>query len=345
LTVAKVTIASDRTLCKPMSLLPPRVMTERDHLRGAGFELQRSPTTTTNKATRLNKTGGLQMIVPTNADELHLAHNAHGEKSWQAKALNFLHRRSVQYVMMGLLLMDVLVLFLDLFLLAEYPSCSIIERDAISCCPASAEEQGNRMMMRILSEAGASSGEEEELCLAPSDVGLYPAGCNPERWPYAHTAEEVFFGITITILSIFLLENLVQIVVLTPQVYFRQVFYVLDFFIITVSIALEVTFQVHDDEALQNLVGLLVLGRVWRFVRISHGLIEVTSEISSQKYHDLLEHVEELEALLRKEGIPVPVNEKVQRSREEFMSYHSSPSTHGATSASPADAKSSLSAS
>ena len=315
-------------------------MTERDHLRSAaGFELQRSPTN--RKATRLNSTGGLQMMVPTNADELHLAHNAHGEESWQAKALNFLHRRTVQYVMMGLLLLDVLVLFLDLFLLAEYPSCSIIERDAVSCCPASAEEaQGNRMV-RLLSEA---AGEEEELCLAPTEVGLYPAGCNPERWPHVHTAEEVFFGVTITILSVFLLENLVQIVVLTPQVYFRQVFYVLDFFIITVSIALEVTFQVHDDEALQNLVGLLVLGRVWRFVRISHGLIEVTSEISSQKYHDLLEHVEGMEAILRKEGIPVPVNEKVQRSREEFMSYHSSPSTHGGTSAPHAVAMSSQTA-
>lgn len=313
-------------------------MTERDHLQSAGFELQRSPPT--RKSTRLNSTGGLQMIVPTNTDELHLAHNAHGEDSWQAKALKFLHRRSVQYVFMGMLLLDVLVLFLDLFLLAEYPNCSIIERDAVSCCPASAEEQGNRMM-RVLSE----TGEEEELCLAPSEVGLYPAGCNPEKWPHVHTAEEVFFWVTITILSTFLLENLVQIVVLTPQVYFRQVFYVLDFFIITVSISLEVTFQVHDDEALQNLVGLLVLGRVWRFVRISHGLIEVTSEISSQKYHDLLEHAEELEALLRKEGIPVPVNEKVQRSREEFMSYKASPSTHGAQNASAADATPSFSTS
>jgi len=305
-------------------------MTERDHLRSAGFELQRSPAT--HKATRLNSTGGLQLMVPTNTDERHLAHNAHGEQSWQAKALHFLHRRSVQYVLMGMLLLDVLVLFLDLFLLAEYPSCSIIERDAVSCCPASAAEEqaeaGNRMV-RALSEAGGEV--EEELCLAPSEAGLYPAGCNPEKWPNVHAAEEVFFWITIVILSTFLLENLVQIVVLTPQVYFRQVFYVLDFFIITVSISLEVTFQVHDDEALQNLVGLLVLGRVWRFVRISHGLIEVTSEIASQKYHDLLEYADELEGLLRKEGIPVPVNEKVQRSREEVGGYHASLSTHGQT--------------
>jgi hypothetical protein len=259
------------------------------------------------------------MFVPTDSDEMHLAHHVHGEQSWQARVLHFLHRRSVQYVLMGMLLLDVLVLFFDLFLLAQYPSCSIIERDAISCCPA------QERRLRILSE---SDGAGEEICAAPAEVGSYRAGCDPEKYPHVHEAEDTFFIITIIILSAFLLENLVQIAVLSPQVYFRHFFYVLDFFIITVSIALEVVFRVHDDEALQSVVGLLIVGRVWRFVRISHGLIEVTSELNSQRYHDLREYTDELEALLKKEGIPIPPVRKPRIVREASTGQEMDQSYH-----------------
>jgi hypothetical protein len=288
-------------------------MATMEQHRTTDFELQ-APASPARLESRLFSTGAFHMFVPTDSDEMHLAHHVHGEQSWQARVLRFFHKQSVQYLLMGLLLVDVLVLFFDLFLLAQFPSCSIIERDAVSCC-ASHEGEAPQERLRLLAELDGN-GAGEEICLAPGTVGSYPAGCDPERYPHVHQAEGAFFIITITILSIFLLENIVQIVVLSPQVYFRHFFYVLDFLIISVSIALEIVFRVHDDEALQSVVGLLVVGRVWRFVRISHGLIEVTSELNAQRYHGLREYADQLEALLKKEGIPVPPNGKFRTPRE-----------------------------
>jgi hypothetical protein len=289
-----------------------------DQHRSTSIKLQ-SPVNI-RRESRLYSKGAFHAFVPTNNDEMHLANKVHGETSWQSKVLHCLHLRSVQYVLMGLLLLDVMVLFFDLFLLAQYPNCSIIERDAISCCPSDGEvsqqDGAQRARWRFLSNAATGNGAEAEICGAPSEIGSYPAGCDPEKYPRVHEAEDAFFIITITILSIFLLENIVQIVVLSPQVYFRHLFYVLDFFIITVSIGLEVTFRVQNEEALQSLVGLLVVGRVWRFVRISHGLIEVTSELNAQRFHSLLEYTKELEALLTEKGVPIPNNESIQRLRE-----------------------------
>ena len=53
-----------------------------------------------------------------------------------------------------------------------------------------------------------------------------------------------------------------------------------------------------DDEQLATYVGALVLFRCWRFVRITHGLVEVTAEVTAQKYEGIVKIAEQLEEVL-----------------------------------------------
>jgi hypothetical protein len=61
-----------------------------------------------------------------------------------------------------------------------------------------------------------------------------------------------------------------------------------------------------NDLHLQSAVGLIILARLWRFVRIAHGIVEVVTELSSSKYQDLLAYAESLEMTLKENGIAVP---------------------------------------
>ena len=68
---------------------------------------------------------------------------------------------------------------------------------------------------------------------------------------------------------IFLIENIIEMIVLGPMNYFRQVFLVFDLFVVVVSLTLElVLHQLKKNYA--EVVSILVLFRLWRFVRIGH---------------------------------------------------------------------------
>lgn len=252
---------------------------------------------------------GFSFTMPTNHDEATHTHKMHGAHSWQAKTLAVLHTRWVQYTLMALLLLDVLILFVDLFLIASYPNCSIISRDAISCCPFGANADGHQG--RLL-----SAGSENSICEAPLEVTGYEAGCNSHKYPAVHDTEVVLFALTMFILGVFFVHLAVEMVVLTPCVFFRNFVYVFDLVIVCTSIALEIVFVVFEEEALSSLLGLLILGRVWRFVRISHGLVEVTSEITSHRYKELLAYTAELEKICRDHDIVLP---------EQMSSIHTLP--------------------
>jgi hypothetical protein len=252
--------------------------------------------------------------IPTNDDaEMHV-HATHGSESWRYKVLRFLHTTKVQVTLMSLLVLDVLILCTELFLLATYPECHTIRRDAISCCPVLDGEAA-----RFLAESSSESGHHsEEFC----EAGLepfpeYEAGCDKHKYEGVHTTEEVLFALTMTILFVFFIELNVSMAALGPGVFFRQLFYLLDYFIVGTSIALEMTFYFLSDDTVQSLVGLLVIGRIWRFVRIGHGLVEVTAELAHRKFADLLSYAEELEDILRANELDVPETETIRQIKKE----------------------------
>jgi hypothetical protein len=261
--------------------------------------------------------GAMNFGIPTTfADQKHVDEH-HGSESWRSRVIDFLHSQRVQVFLMSLLALDVVILFVEIFLLATYPTCHVVVRDAISCCPAT--DQQDLHAERYLS--GDEEGHHEDLCaLGLEPVFEYEAGCDPHKWSRVHRAEEFLFGITITILSVFMLELTVSMLALTPQIFFRQFFYLVDFVIVAVSLSAELAFHFLNDDTIQSLVGLIVFARVWRFVRIGHGIIEVTHQLSEKAQEELLEYAEELEKLLRENSIDIPNPEKIQKFKHNSAS-------------------------
>ena len=235
---------------------------------------------------------GVSLRIPTNADANEHVHEIHGKESWQAKALHVLHSNTLQTTLMALLLLDVMILFTELFLSASHPVCTTIVRDAISCCPSpdgAVDHSANRWL---------AEDSHHGLCEAPLVDTNYTASCDPHKYPGVHTTEEALFWVTISILSIFLIELGVLMAALTPCVFCRQIFYVLDLFIISVSLCFELVFHFIDNTLLSEYLGLLIIARLWRFVRIGHGLIEVTAEYSSKRYEKIRKLAEDMESLI-----------------------------------------------
>jgi hypothetical protein len=84
--------------------------------------------------------------------------------------------------------------------------------------------------------------------------------------------------------------------------YLQHPFYVLDFFVIGVSIAFEIA-QLSGYIGTGNQMGLIVMARIWRFARVGHGVYEVVhgskelaEEIEKQQA-ELSEKQEELDEI------------------------------------------------
>ena len=244
------------------------------------------------------------MKFPTLVHEQNHVNTVHGEDSWQAKVLHFIHRNSVTYFLCGLLIMDVFILFAELYLTAEFPSCHLVERDAISCCEA-VNNGNDDHAARFLNNAAAAG--EDNFCEMgyPSD---YLAGCNPHQYPGVHTAHVVLQSMTLVILSIFSCELLILMAAMGLRVFFSNVFYCFDLFVVAISLVLEIVVMTWQEGQVEIFVGLLIFGRVWRFVRIGHGIFEATHELTAQDLERAQERVRTLEALCRDHGLALPPN-------------------------------------
>ena len=113
----------------------------------------------------------------------------HGEDSWRTKIHTFLEQSWVEWTLLGLLCLDIIIIFTEMFLMIEFPTCMLVERDCLACCPiegATGDDANNRWLA-------------ESFCDAGYDVtGI--ASCDPYQWAAIHTTETVLFAITITIL-------------------------------------------------------------------------------------------------------------------------------------------------
>ena len=88
-------------------------------------------------------------------DECHIAEEKYGEGSWPCKIVRFIQSKQVQTLLIVLLVIDVLVVMVELFLDAEYPACSKVVRDAISCAADDTSSSGS--MSTSTSSSGSTS--------------------------------------------------------------------------------------------------------------------------------------------------------------------------------------------
>jgi hypothetical protein len=124
------------------------------------------------------------------------------------------------------------------------PHCSVIERDAVSCCPiiteemianlttttatAAANENVHERLWRFLAESSETTTTEEEtssshsLCAHEYSSSLGDAACDEHKWRMVHILEDVIFAVTIFILSLFWIELNCMIVALGVGSFFSQ---------------------------------------------------------------------------------------------------------------------------
>jgi hypothetical protein len=53
-----------------------------------------------------------------------------------------------------------------------------------------------------------------------------------------------------------------------------------------------------------------VFVRIWRFVRIGHGIVEITNEVLHKDHEKLVSYTEQLEELLQQHNIALPEDSK-----------------------------------
>uniref|UniRef100_A0A7S4L0G9 Voltage-gated hydrogen channel 1 n=1 Tax=Paramoeba aestuarina TaxID=180227 RepID=A0A7S4L0G9_9EUKA len=94
-------------------------------------------------------------------------------------------------------------------------------------------------------------------------------------------AEEALAYVSIAILCVFIIEHMILFGAMRMD-YLRSPILIFDFFVIAVSLALEIIFQGQPE------AGLLIVARAWRFIRILHGFHESTSdEVVKETVHAL----------------------------------------------------------
>lgn len=220
----------------------------------------------------------------------------HGTDSWQARLLYFLHSNKVKYLLVGLLVIDILILFVELAVAAFFPTCELVKKAAISCGPFS---KSTGVLL--------SAAEIKYTCERGVPNLEYPATCDPDKHPGVDVVENVLFGMTVFILSVFFVELTMVALVLGPFAFFKDWLHAIDYVVVSISLALEIAFHVDSNSVLQAITGLLVFGRLWRFIRIGHGVYEASKQVLNEKLESVLLYLERTENLLEMHGIPLPI--------------------------------------
>lgn len=266
--------------------------------------------------------------IPSTADEIADAKSRWGDGSWQMKLLAFINSDFVQKFLVGLLVLDVLVLFVELALDAFFPSSDAIVSHAISCCPsesstaydAAAKEYGQRLL--------GPGGGSTEICAYPLEETDYKAGYDYNKYPGIHVAHKALYIVTLIILSSFLLELSALVYLLGPKQFCKQITYVVDFVVVALSLILEVLLKHASKDVLSVLPGILIIFRVWRFIRIGHGLVASTYELQQHKLHIAVEYIEELEEKVKRYEEEPTRSKQMDKIIRRLSSSHISTSQH-----------------
>merc|ERR1712093_958419 len=81
-------------------------------------------------------------------------------------------------------------------------------------------------------------------------------------------------------------------IAVTPCLFYRNFFYTADFVVVSAAIALEIALMSKPE--LQDIIALIMLIRVWRIVRIGHGLYTTTHEAEHKHAGELESQVKVL---------------------------------------------------
>lgn len=104
-----------------------------------------------------------------------------------------------------------------------------------------------------------------------------------------HVAEMVCMYVSLTILTTFALELLLMLIGMGCG-FIRQPLLVLDIIVVYISLVVEIVFK---QEEFQEIVVILIISRMWRFVRIFHAMGMTMHEVEEHRFEDKQHEIEE----------------------------------------------------
>jgi len=140
-----------------------------------------------------------------------------GPYAWQTKLLAFLHSPRLQALLTLLLVCDVIAVFGELFIDAEFPSCMYVLRDAIPCCDSGCIGAGDYSaaaaadaIQTILSLGKSVQGDlhlehdetRAEICAGQGHSHLDSTGrigCDSHKHDLAHKFHKFLFRVSLTV--------------------------------------------------------------------------------------------------------------------------------------------------
>ena len=182
------------------------------------------------------------------------------DRSWRHRLVNFLHSKPVHTAATVLLILDLILVVVSLELQIQVGS---LEAKAYKDCLYE-YEKGYAVPLPLVNDTTCNP------------EGLHT--CDPkhsESYEKAHLLHEVelaLAAVSCVILTLFLVENLLMILALRWR-FFLHFFFVLDIVVVSVSLALELwAIATATFDNFEMLLGFIIVGRMWRFFRVAHGL-------------------------------------------------------------------------
>lgn len=222
---------------------------------------------------------------------------AYGEKHWRVSGYRFLHKHEVILALAALMVLDILFLIIDLVISANYPDCPMVLQNCECTANLSTFNlQTNPPTLSPSSETHSEDNVCRRTCVEP---------------PIATEQTKLAMTIgSIVILTIFVLELVVHITIIGIKHFLHDLFLVIDFVIVIVSIVLEaivlhmeLTKNPEEEVAIQaTTVPLLIVSRGWRLLRIGHGAYKEAHDFYGERIETLEMENQELKQRLSQFG-------------------------------------------
>ena len=182
------------------------------------------------------------------------------QSPFKLKLNAWLHKHYVHTMLNLLLIADLLLLAISMNVELHFKD-SIIDGYKVKCFATAEKMPGSRML-------GGGDNGDDGVCVVHGDESL-------------HDIERLIIKVSVCILGIFLLDNL-GLLFANGMAFVKNPFCLADLIVVIVSIYFELSHSGSDAW-----IGMLVIQRTWRFIRIGHGLYELGHE-----EHGASEHVE-----------------------------------------------------
>lgn len=237
------------------------------------------------------KRGGYMKFLHQQSLMLNEENNLKQENvEWKLKTFKLLHSHPVTLTLAVLLFIDILFMIITLALESFYPTCPIIKN---SCtCEANNQLGSGRLAQeqnRGLIDSGSPSSGCIVSCIHQPQV--------------VHDAILALGIISLIILFLFLIELVVMLAVIGFKAFFKNIFMVFDFIIVSVSIGFEIFLISQESGEVENSatesttavsLAIILFARSWRLMRISHGAYKEAHDYFEEEVGKLKKEIKSL---------------------------------------------------